>query len=294
MKKRIIVVSGPAGAGKTTAARALEDLGYFVVDNLPPQLMETLIDLSDTSGNELRQLAFVIDARDTRFLKNFGPVYERITAAKHHLTLLFLDCTDDTLVKRFKETRRRHPLETGDGVLAAIGQERTLLEDIQNRADLTLMTQSLSVHDLKREIQDRFSVQQTKSLLTTIMSFGFKHGLPPELDMCFDVRFLPNPYFTEELRFRTGLEQPVQEFVYRQEGAQEFLSQVQKLAKFLIPRFAKEGKSYVTFAIGCTGGKHRSVALSEALAAHLREDDHTVRIVHRDVEKDGAKASLKP
>ncbi len=285
MHKRIVVVSGPSGAGKSTAARALEDLGYFVVDNLPPQLMETLINLSDSSGNELRQLAFVIDARDANFLSDFGDIYDRVARSGHDVQLLFLDCDDETLVRRFKETRRRHPLEDGSGVVSALERERALLEDIHNRADHTIVTKELSVHDLKRTVTERFSQMGSKTQQLTILSFGFKHGLPPELDLCFDVRFLPNPYFVETLRPQTGLDAPVRDFVLAQEDAQTFLDHVERLATFLVPRYAAEGKSYVTFAIGCTGGKHRSVALSEAFAERLLHNGIAARVVHRDVKK---------
>lgn len=284
--KRIVVISGMAGAGKSTAARALEDLGFFVIDNLPPQLIETLLNLSDSSGGELRRIALVIDAREARFLSDFGPTWDRLKQADHDMSLLFLDCTDDVLLRRFKETRRRHPLDEGDGVRAGIERERTLLRDLMQRADEIVQTQELTVHDLKRRVTDRYANEDdARGQSLTVMSFGFKHGLPPELDLCFDVRFLPNPYFVENLRPLTGLDAPVSEFVLAQPDASGFLDKVADLVEYLLPRFRHEGKAYVTVAIGCTGGQHRSVALTEQLAKRLRHGEREVAVVHRDIDK---------
>lgn len=284
-RKRIVVVSGLAGAGKSTASRALEDLGYFVVDNLPPVLIETLVSLADSAGDELRRIALIVDAREAQFLKDFAPTWDRLKNGEHELSLLFLDCTDDVLIRRFKETRRRHPLDEGEGVADAIERERSLLDDVRQRADWVLDTRTTSVHELKRKVAERFAEAEARAPQLTVMSFGFKHGLPPELDLCFDVRFLPNPYFIEELRPLTGQEPPVRDFVLQQEDAGTFLEKAEDFAEFLLPRFAQEGKAYVTLAIGCTGGKHRSVALAEALASRLKTDDRPVRVVHRDVKK---------
>jgi UPF0042 nucleotide-binding protein len=277
-----------AGAGKSTAARSLEDLGFFVIDNLPPMLIETLLNLSDSSGGELRRIALVIDAREAQFIGDFSPTWDRLKQqSEHEMTLLFLDCTDDVLVRRFKETRRRHPLDEGGGVAAGIARERELLRDVSHRADEIIHTEQLSVHELKRRIVDRFQedADEARAQTLTIMSFGFKHGLPPEMDLCFDVRFLPNPYFVEGLRPQTGLDEPVASFVLEQQDANPFLDKVEDMVTFLLPRYRHEGKAYVTVAIGCTGGRHRSVALSEALAARLRAAGREVRTLHRDVER---------
>lgn len=284
--KRVVVVSGVAGAGKTTAARALEDLGFFVVDNLPLPLVETLVTLADTAGGELRRIALVVDAREAHFLKDFTPTWARLKASEHDVTLLYLDCDDTVLIRRFKETRRRHPLDQGDGVQAGIARERALLDDVRQLADEVIDTRNLSVHDLKRTVTERFQgAESVHSQVVTVMSFGFKHGLPPELDLCFDVRFLPNPYFIEQLRPHTGLDEDVRRFVLEQEDSQVFLAKLADMTAFLLPRFQHEGKAYVTVAIGCTGGRHRSVALAEQLGAQLREAGHRVRIVHRDVDR---------
>lgn len=284
-QKRIVVVSGLAGAGKTTAARALEDLGFFVVDNLPPTLIETLIALADTAGGKQRALAFVVDAREADFLADFGPAWDRIKGAGHDATLLFLDCSDDVLVRRFKETRRRHPLDDGGGVLSGIAIERRLLEDVTHRADAVIDTRSLTVHELKQVVTDRFNVDGSAKNRVTVLSFGFKYGLPLELDVCFDVRFLPNPFFVEELKAKPGLDPDVRAFVESKDDTAAFVTKAVDMAAFLLPRFQHEGKAYVTFAIGCTGGRHRSVVVAELFAERLRATGVEVSVVHRDVHR---------
>lgn len=288
--KQIVVVSGLSGAGKTTAARALEDLGFFVVDNLPPQLIEPLIAFADSAAGEgRRRLAFVIDAREAAFLREFPATWERLESSGHRLLLLFLDCADDVLVRRFQETRRRHPLDKSDkggGIVAAIAAERVLLAEMRARADHVIETRSLSVHELKALVIDRFGDEGRTGLTVTLTSFGFKHGLPADLDMCFDARFLPNPFFVDALRKKTGLDADVANYVLGQPDALPFLDKVCDLVAFLIPRFAAEGKSYATVALGCTGGRHRSVALVEAGVARLRAQGFDVKVRHRDVERE--------
>jgi RNase adapter protein RapZ len=290
MRKQIVVLSGLSGAGKTTAARALEDLGFFVVDNLPPQLIETLITMADSAGGgRLSRIAFVIDAREASFLREFPPTWDRLRkGGQHELMLVFLDCSDEVLVRRFNETRRRHPLDEGDGVLAGIARERALLADISMRADAIIDTRQLSVHALKRLIAERFGVAGHKRQLVTLLSFGFKHGLPQELDMCFDVRFLPNPFFVDELRPLTGNDEPVSSWLVAQPETVPFLEKLDDMIAFLLPRFEQEGKAYVTIAVGCTGGRHRSPTLANLLGQRLRSRGIDARIVHRDIDQPGS------
>lgn len=295
--KQVIVLSGLAGAGKTTAARALEDLGFFVVDNLPPQLIEPLITMAG-AGDARTKFAFVVDAREASFLREFPTTWARLAELTDQGTLaarpllLFLDCDDDVLVRRFQETRRRHPLDTsGDGsqhgessLYTAIAAERALLDDVKARADTIIDTRGLSVHDLKRLVSERFGGDGSR-LLVTLLSFGFKYGLPNDLDLCFDARFLPNPYFVEALKGQTGRDAAVRDFVFHHHDARIYLDKIVDVTAFVVPRFATEGKSYATVAIGCTGGKHRSVALVEAGVAALRERGIEVKARHRDVDR---------
>ncbi len=293
--KHVIVVSGLAGAGKTTAARALEDLGYFVVDNLPPRLIEPLITMAHSG--ERSHFAFVVDAREAAFLSDFPSTWLRLTeladqGAIARPQLLFFDCDDDHLVRRFQETRRKHPLDggghdshVGDSALySAIAAERALLDDIKSRADSIIDTRALSVHDLRRLMHERFGGQKDK-LLVTLMSFGFKYGLPADLDLAFDARFLPNPFFVEALRPLTGLDERVAAYVFAAPDASAYLDKIVDVTTFVVPRFAAEGKSYATVAIGCTGGKHRSVALVEAGVVALRARGIEVRARHRDAQR---------
>ena len=289
-QKQIVVLSGLAGAGKTTAARALEDLGFFVVDNLPPQLIETLIAMADTGHSSLSRLAFVVDAREAGFLREFPSTWDRLRQGGHRLLLVFLDCSDDVLVRRFKETRRRHPLEDAfaaddDGVLAAIHRERKLLQDVSMRADVIVDTRDHSVHDLKRLVMERFG-DKRPGLPITVLSFGFKHGLPTELDLCFDVRFLPNPFFIDDLRPLSGADPQVSSWVLGQADAPEFVDKVVDLVRFLVPRFEHEGKPYATIAIGCTGGRHRSPTIAQVLGDRLRAGGLDVKVRHRDIDRD--------
>jgi RNase adapter protein RapZ len=285
MSREVVVISGMSGAGKSCAARAFEDMGFFVVDNLPPQLIETLIRLSETSGGELAKFALVCDARDLNFLSAFEPTWTQLKKSDHNIRLLFLDCSEDILLQRFKETRRRHPLDHGAGLQDAISRERHLLEYIHSNADDIIDTQELTVHDLKKKVWDYFGSRQNASMRVTVMSFGFKYGLPRNLDLCLDVRFLANPFFVPELRPLSGKDIAVADYVRSSKEAKLFEDHVSGLLQFLLPQYQQEGKSYLTIAFGCTGGRHRSVALTESLSSKLTENGYEVSIEHRDLKK---------
>jgi UPF0042 nucleotide-binding protein len=281
---QVVVVSGLAGAGKSTAARALEDLGFFTVDNLPSALMDTLIQLANSSGGEVNRVALVVDAREGRFLDAFPGTYARLKSLVEDVTLVFLEAKDDALMRRYSETRRRHPLAAaGEGVAEGIARERGVLKGVRELADHVIDTTSFTVHALKQLVTERFGSPSTRALTVTLLSFGFKHGLPPELDLCADVRFLPNPHFVEELRPLTGRDAAVANHVLERPLAQEFAGRWLELLRFLLPHYAAEGKRYLTVGIGCTGGQHRSVALAEEMGRRLQDAGVVVRVRHRDL-----------
>ena len=284
-KKRIIAVSGMSGGGKSTTAKALEDLGYFVVDNLPVQLLEKVILLAEQSGSEIQNLAFIIDVREMGSLKKFPVIWSRLSKSGYACRLLFLDASDDTLIHRFKETRRRHPLDQGDGVRNSIARERVFLKDVRALADEVIVSDGLNVHSLKEKIKEHFASTGKSVMQLTLLSFGFKYGVPPETDLCFDARFLRNPHFVDKLRQMTGLEESVQKYVLASHHAKSFVKRIKGLLEYLVPLFHKEGKSYLTVAIGCTGGQHRSPALVAELERRLRLKHVHIRMEHRDIER---------
>ncbi len=283
---RFIVVTGLSGAGKSQAIRALEDLGYFCVDNLPTQLIPTLASLSRRSP-ELPKVAIVIDVREGSFLRQFPGVWAKLKAtAGLDPLLIFLEASHEALVRRFSETRRPHPLAHGRPVVEGLRTERRQMQKIRDLADEIVDTTQLTVHQLRERFLE-FSEARTKrqKLLVTLLSFGFKHGLPVDADLVFDVRFLPNPHFVDRLRPKTGRDADVVRFLERQPITGEFLDKLRDLLTFLVPQYVREGKSYLTIAIGCTGGRHRSVMVAEAMAAPLRALKGVgVQVRHRDVE----------
>lgn len=283
--KQIVVISGPAGCGKSVAAKALEDCGFFVVDNFPPQLFTKMIDLADHVGSTVSKVGFVIDAREPSFLAKFPENWHKLIGPQRSCSLIYLDASDETIISRFKETRRRHPLDVGDGVKKSIHIEREMLIPLAHLATHRLNTDGYSVHRLAREIRKRFT-QEDSSMLVTILSFGFKYGIPPELDLCFDVRFLDNPHFIDGLRAGTGLDEAVANHVLKSPEAIPFTRRMHSLLKYLLPLYRQEGKSYLTIAIGCTGGRHRSVTIAEKVAGMLSSLKyiHVVR-EHRDITK---------
>lgn len=283
--KQIVVITGMSGSGKSTAIRALEDAGWFCIDNLPAPLLPKVTELS-APGGEDKKLAFVIDVREGRFLIDAPRILDEARRAGHHVEVLFLDSSDDALIRRYSETRRRHPLAGRGGVIEGIARERAALKDLREQAQHLLDTSSTTVHELKKQIQARFGGENREQLAVTLMSFGFKYGVPSQADLVLDVRFLPNPYFVPELKAFTGRDPKVAAFVLERPETQEFLAKTADLLKFLLPKYQREGKAYLTVAIGCTGGKHRSVAITTALAEKMRGDWPDAQVFDRDVDKE--------
>lgn len=288
----IVIVTGMSGAGRSTTANVLEDLGWLVVDNLPPQLLTHLAELRDEARAEhpeehLQQVAVVVDVRSRGW---FAQLEGAIGAARERgerPSLVFLDATDEALVRRFESVRRPHPLQ-GDGrLLDGIQRERALLLDLRSSADVVIDSSGLNVHQLSAKLSSLFAGDRKVQLRIAVMSFGFKYGLPLDADVVFDMRFLPNPYWVPELRSLTGRDTPVSEFVMRQEGAAEFLERAGGLLDTMIDGYVREGRRYVTVAVGCTGGKHRSVAVAEALSERLGGRDRVdTFVVHRDLGRE--------
>jgi RNase adapter protein RapZ len=285
---RIVVVTGMSGAGKSTAIKALEDLGYFCIDNLPVMLLPKLLDLvSHGTSDEVDKLAIVVDAREARFLEKTPAAFDEVRRQGHHLEVIFFDCQDDALLRRFSETRRRHPISPDGSVAEGIAQERKLLGQLRALSDQIVDTTRMNVHELRDAITAKFGGPGADDgLNVTLLSFGFRNGIPPASDLVFDVRFLPNPYFVEGLKPFPGTDPRVSSWVLERTQAQEFLTRLESMLAFLIPQYRAEGKSYLTVSIGCTGGRHRSVALSEELGKRLTEKNRAnVKVTHRDVHK---------
>ena len=285
---RFVIVTGMSGAGRSTALRVLEDAGYFCVDNLPISLIEKFSELIYPGNTEVTKAALGIDIRSGKAFDELAAVLEELTVAGVNYEILFLDASDEVLVKRYKETRRTHPLAQDGRVADGIREERRRLEFLKKQADYIIDTSSLLTRELKQEL-DKIFVQNKnfKNLVISVLSFGFKYGIPTDSDLVFDVRFLPNPYYYEDLRKLSGNDRPVQDFVMGFEVSHRFLDKLIDMIQFLIPNYVLEGKNQLVISIGCTGGKHRSVTLANKLYERLRENtDYAVRIEHRDIEKD--------
>lgn len=285
---RMIVVTGMSGAGKSTALKMLEDIGYFCVDNLPVPLVPKLADMMCTQLMELEKVALGIDIRSGQRFQELESALEELKSSGIIYEILFLDAQDDVLVKRYKETRRTHPLAERDRIDSGIQKERAYLESLRKKADYILDTSQMLTRELQAELNKIFvENKEYKNIYITILSFGFKYGIPNDADLVFDVRFLPNPYYIEELRALTGNDKPIRDFVMGNEKAEEFLNKLEDLVRFLIPNYVSEGKHQLVIAIGCTGGKHRSVTLANELFAKLQsEENFGIKIEHRDIEKD--------
>jgi len=283
---RLVIVTGMSGAGKTQAVRCLEDLGFLCVDNLPPALVPRFVELLRAQGDPPEKVALVMDARGGRLFDAFAEALDYLDRSGYTYEILFLDASEEVLVRRYKETRRRHPMFFEGGILASIQRERQRLQDIRERADMVIDTSDLTNHQLKKLISDLFQASGEPRLTVTVMSFGFKYGLPLDADLVMDVRFLPNPHYIDALRPLAGNDPPVRDYVLGNPSSQAFLSRFVELLTFLLPHYYREGKSHLVIAIGCTGGKHRSVALAEAISQALQGEEYRVYVTHRDVHRD--------
>jgi UPF0042 nucleotide-binding protein len=285
--KQIVIITGMSGSGKSTAMRALEDAGFFCIDNLPVTLLPKLTELAGLAGSgQPPRIGVTVDARERFFLSESPRVLDEVRRAGHMVEVLFLDSSDDALIRRFSETRRRHPLAPEGSVAEGIRLERAALEDLRQMADHVIDSSALNVHDLKRLVQARFSAEPANAPSLSVMSFGFRYGVPPQADLMFDVRFLPNPYFVPELKGLTGTKPAVAAYVLERPEAQIFLEKTVDLCQFLFPRYQAEGKAYLTVAVGCTGGKHRSVAIAHELFRRLGGAAARVQLWDRDVDKE--------
>jgi UPF0042 nucleotide-binding protein len=281
---RFLIITGLSGSGKTCVSRFLEDLGYYCIDNLPAKLIPTFVDLWLREEFKIEKVALVVDIREEGFRREFPKVLSSIRE-KISPRLIFMDAADETIVKRFSESRRPHPLAPRMSVVESVALERESLAEIKNMADEVIDTTLLSVHDLKKLLINRFRRRKTQRMQIVIVSFGYKYGIPVDSDLVFDTRFLPNPFYIDALRTKTGRSKVVRDFVLKSAGAKKFIAELFRFVDYLMPHFVEEGKSTLTIALGCTGGKHRSVVLAETLKRHLKEKKYSVGISHRDIFK---------
>lgn len=285
---RLVIVTGISGAGKVTALKIFEDNGYYCVDNLPIDLIESFADILFGQTNEKNKVAIGVDIRSGKNLEKMSEVLKNIKAKEQNYEILFLDCNNNTLIKRFKETRRSHPMGDRDSVENEINEERAKLEFLREQADYIIDTSNLLVKELRGEIEKIFVLNRDyRNLFVTIMSFGFKHGVPADCDLVFDVRFLPNPYYVPELKHKTGNQKEVQDYVLNSPVSHEFLDKLVDMIKFLIPNYIEEGKNQLVIGIGCTGGHHRSVTIANELYNQLNSSDasYGIRLSHRDIDR---------
>ena len=292
---RFVIVTGLSGAGKTQATRALEDLGYFCVDNLPPKLISKFAEMCAQSGGNIEKIALVIDIRGGIFFDDFFETLNYLKQNEFKYEILFLEATDEVLIKRFKESRRSHPLSPDGRVLNGIIQEREKLREIKNVADIIIDTSKYEIRHLREKINMAYGdhTYPEKQLSVTVLSFGFKYGIPVDSDLVFDVRFIPNPFYIPELKQYSGNDEPVKEYVLKQEETATFIEKLVDMLKYLIPNYIKEGKRQLIISIGCTGGRHRSVAIANEVYERLNKENYNSRIEHRDVAEDLHKGEKK-
>ena len=278
-----LIITGMSGAGRSTAADTFEDQGWFVIDNMPPALIPKVAELATKDASAADRVALVVSTNP--FLDELTPALDALRKKKaNRVRILFLDASDEVLVRRFEGTRRRHPVEA-EGVADAVAQERARLQAIKERADVVIDTTEFNVHQLRDRLLDLFAEDDPSGMQTSVVSFGFKNGVPLDVDMVLDCRFLPNPHWVDELRPQTGLDAPVRDYVMEQPETSQFIEKIDDLLGLLLPSYLKEGKSYLTIAVGCTGGHHRSVVLAEEIAARMRTRGFSPTVSHRDVER---------
>lgn len=282
---QMVIITGMSGAGKTVAIQSFEDLGFFCVDNLPPTLLPKFLELMKESGNKMNKVALVMDLRGREFFDHLFKALDDLAETSWVTPqILFLDADDATLVSRYKETRRTHPLAPSGLPLEGIMLERELLEELKGRAQVIYNTSQMKPRELREKILNEFTLNKKSIFTVNVMSFGFKYGLPIDADLVFDVRFLPNPHYIEHMRPKTGLDEEVSSYVLKWSETQKFLEKVTELLSFMLPHYMREGKAQLVIAIGCTGGQHRSVALAEYIG-HFFEKDYHTHITHRDIER---------
>jgi UPF0042 nucleotide-binding protein len=283
---RIVIITGLSGSGKSTAVRALEDEGFFCLDNLPVSLVATFVELVEHSREDIRDVALVMDIRSRDFIKGYDQVFQDLTSAGHSVMIFYFDATDEVLIRRFSETRRRHPVE-GASVPEGIRFERDQLAGLRRIATAIIDTSDMNVHRLKEVVISSVKGEDepSREMQVNLQSFGFRYGLPLESDLVMDVRFLPNPYFVTSLRPFSGLDEGVRDFVLGQQETEVFLKRFRDMLEYLLPSYRREGKSYLSVSIGCTGGRHRSVAIAAELYQYFKQRNVNIKITHRDIEK---------
>ncbi|HZS72340.1 MAG TPA: RNase adapter RapZ [Candidatus Acidoferrum sp.] len=279
-----MILTGLSGSGKSTVLRAFEDMGFYCVDNLPVELIPIFAELHGAGEGDFSRAALLVDAREGSHLEKLPALLKHLKK-DHPITLVYIEASEDALLRRYSETRRPHPLGKNSPVRESLARERALMEPIRDLADVVIDSSKFNVHELRQFITERFKNPDNRPMLLSLVSFGYKYGIPTDADLVFDVRFLPNPHFVPELREFTGQDRKVQRYVNSFPQTKEFLRRLEGLLTYLIPHYIQEGKSYLTIAIGCTGGKHRSVMLGERIARDLKKKGFATKVVHRDIQK---------
>lgn len=285
MGAEFLIITGLSGAGRSQAAANCEDMGWFVIDNMPVPLVSKVAELVNTPGSEAQRVALVVGRAGGTDPDDLPNAIEQLRRSGSRLRVLFLEASDDVLVRRYENTRRRHPFTSTEGLAEAIAQEREAMQPLRASADIVIDTSDLNVHQLRDRLIDLFSTQRNESMQISVMSFGYKHGIPLDVDNVFDCRFLPNPHWVEALRPHTGLDDDVRSYVMAQPETGEFIDKLDDLFGLLLPAYVKEGKSYLSIAVGCTGGHHRSVVLAEEIADRIRQRGYDPIVHHRDIDR---------